>query len=377
MSDDIQPAVPVLRSPTMEVGINYAWAFNRYGTWIGPRDIEKELPTGIGDEIPVFRDIRANPPEGTLAANLTILKNEFKIRKVRMFILCNAYNYGHYPISNVTPSGRSFFTAPTSLHPLFLSHFRQLLEVFQSKQMQIIPSLLDFGAIYPRLGSGGGRTSIVTSQRERFLETVVAPFVNLSRSFRDTIYAWEAINEPYWNVMTGFGKARPHTSDSGPDVSKDVMASFIRDMINIFQDAGFESTVGHRFLDDLTENVMPSGTLPQYHYYALTPYVPNIGGAYRSDPMAIPEFDPAKPRFIGEIAAGVDRSWPECNGADSSVADAAFERLKVLAKKNYKLAFLWPDMHDSASNDDLKFSRGAQESIKRFTTGLFPNGIPP
>ncbi|MEO8777133.1 MAG: hypothetical protein ABI389_00495 [Rhodanobacter sp.] len=364
----------------MEVGFNYPWSFNRYGTWIGPRDIEHDPPTGVGDDMPVFRDTSATPPEGSLAANLATLKNDFKIRKVRVFLLCNAYNYGARPLSGVTPSGRSFFTAPISLHPLFLNHFRQMLEVFKSKGMQILPSLVDFGAIYPLTpGGGGGRTSIVTSQRQRFIDTVVRPFVDVSKGFRETVFAWEAINEPYWNVMSGFGLSRPHTSDSGPDVDKAVMATFIADILKIFQEGGFESTVGHRFLEDVTESVLPIGSKPQFHYYALSPSMPNLGGIYRSDPEVIPAFESTKPRFVGEIATSVDRLWPECHGADNTVANAAFERLAVLAKKGYKLAFVWPDRNDEAAaqHDVIKLSADAQASVKRFTTGLFPNGVPP
>jgi hypothetical protein len=49
--------------------------------------------------------------------------------------------------------------------------------------------------------------------------------------------------------------------------------------------------------------------------------------------------------------------------------------LKVLARKGYKFAFVWPDLNGDGS-DSLKLSKDAQTSIKRFTTATFPNGIP-
>ncbi|MGH8079196.1 MAG: hypothetical protein ACREP7_01395, partial [Lysobacter sp.] len=301
------------------------------------------------------------------------------------FLLCNLYNYGKYPVTDATPSGRSFFTAPPSLHPLFLEHFQQMLETFKAKGMQILPSLIDFGAIYPRKGAGGGRTSIATSQRQRFLETVVMPMVNLSTGFRESIYAWEVVNEPYWNILGAFGVSRPHTTDSGPDLAPEVYASFINDILGIFERAGFASTVGHRFFEDLTDGALPVGTLPQFHYYPKwNRYLPNLG-PLRSDPTTLPERDElsklarTKNAFIGEFATDFshDSPWKECKGADTTAEGRTFERLKLIAQKGYKLAFLWPDLPDQDKDDALRLSPATQASLKRFTTGLFPNGIPP
>lgn len=383
MGEGPQPAVPALRHPDLEVGLNYPWLFNRYGTHIGPRDIENDPPTGAKDKTPVWME--TGLPEGTLARNLDILKSEFRITKVRMFLMCNMYNYGKHPLTDVTPSGKSFFTAPPSLHPLFTEHFQQMLQVFKSKNMQILPSLIDFGAIYPKKGSGGGRTSIVTSQRQRFLETVVVPMVDVSKAFRETIFAWEVINEPYWNILGAFGFSRPHTPDSGPDVASDVYASFINEILGIFERAGFASTVGHRFFGDLTDGVLPVGKLPQFHYYPkFNRFLPNLG-PLRSDPVTLPDKDElakstrTKGAFIGEFATDFvhDAPWDECNGADATPAGRTFERLKVIAKKGYKLAFLWPDLPDQPKDDALRLSAETKASLKRFTTGLFPNGVPP
>ena len=89
-----------------------------------------------------FRNLTAHPPEGSLARNLTFLRDELKIKKVRMFLLCNAWNYGRRPRVS-----KGLFFVP-DLHPLFIKHFREMLEVFAAKEMQILPSLIDFGAFY-------------------------------------------------------------------------------------------------------------------------------------------------------------------------------------------------------------------------------------
>ena len=72
------------------------------------------------------------------------------------------------------------------------------------------------------------------------------------------------------------------------------MSTFIREALNIIEAAGFPSTVGHRFLGDLTReslpgSAMPGGTMPQFHYYAKK--APSLGKLQiPGDPDAIPDF---------------------------------------------------------------------------------------
>lgn len=386
MTEGPQPAVPSLRPPLLEVGFNYPWAFNRYGTQIGPRDIENNPPFGKNSEIAVFRDKGAHPPEGSLARNLDVLKHELKITKVRMFLLGNLVNYGRRPAYD--QAGEPHFEPPKALHPLFIDHFAQMLDVFRAKGMQILPSLVDFGAFYPDLG---GRASLATHQREHFLRTVAEPMVNVSKHFRETVFAWEAINEPYWNALSTWPLSlRPHTKRPGPDVSDDAMRVFITDLLGVFAAAGFETTVGHRFFADLYESGWPVGTRPQFHYYPKTSSVVT-GVVMRTDPRSLPSYESlaknpkTKDAFVGEFDPGLshDSPWVDCRGADGSVRTRAFERLKVLARKGYKLAFVWPDVegelradHPVLRDDALKLTHDAMESIKQFTTGSFPNGVP-
>ena len=394
---DEQPGVPAI-PPKMEVGYNYPWAFNKYGTHIGPRDLENEPPTGAHSDVAVFRDVNSQPPEGSLARNLTFIRDELKIKKVRMFILGNCWNYGARPLVS-----KGVFFVPDLDKPagnlLFGKHFREMLQVFAAKEMQIIPSLIDFGAFYELdpfdtktskfLGAGSGRTEIARKGRFKFLKTMFKTLLDISNEpgLSKTIFAWEVINEPRWNlvdvelpIIPIAVRRRPHTTTHGQDLGLTEMSVFIQDALEMIKDAGFQSTVGHRFLGDLPD--MPVGTMPQFHYYSLqVPLIAQV--AIPGDPASIPPFasltGPAQGAFVGEFHSAVDRPWQDCGGADNSLRTATFERLKVLARKGYKLAFVWPDGGDEAkvnSEDALKLSPDSIESIKQFTRGLFPNGVP-
>lgn len=392
---------PPLLPPILEVGYNYTWPFNRYGTSIGPRGIHKEPPSDVDSVTPCFEDKVVAPPEGTLARNLTFLRDKMNIRKVRMFLLSNARNYGPRPAGPLA-SGRFVFTAPPRPDPLFVAHFTAMLRIFRDKGMQIIPSLIDFGAFYPLgNGAGGGRTSLLTSQRAIFIRTMLTDLLNVSKNFRETIFAWEVVNEPMWNTITlDIDVAtlaltfpfRPHTETLGPDVDDvDIIRNFITDCLNAIEAEKFETTVGHRLFKDLQR--FPTGSMPQFHYYGNTGFFARRLGI--DDPAQLPTFEELSKNkrtanaFIGEFSAdkeghgffdkGQGRRWPECKDRDNNVKDAAFERLKVLARKGYKLAFVWPDRVDGTrenDRDDLKLTPDAIASVQRFTLGRFPNGVP-
>src|SRR5262245_48864782 len=78
-----------------------------------------------------------------LGTNLRFLRDELNIHHVRIFLLCNAYNYGD--ITSTPPptvpfvgtplhtTGRDRFTPPPSLHRKFTDHLEQMLKVFKEE----------------------------------------------------------------------------------------------------------------------------------------------------------------------------------------------------------------------------------------------------
>jgi len=402
-------AAPDGQPPKMEVGFNYPWPFDKYGTAFGPREIvnrpQAPAPSGATSAIPVFRDPVAHPPAGSLDRNLRTLK-KLNINKVRMFILCNAFNYGNQPA--VLSSGTSIFSVPIPAHPQFFDHFRQMLQVFVQNGMQVMPSLLDFGAIYKfQSGSGGGRTDVLTSQRTQFFEFMLLPMLQeaAKADVRQAVFAFEIMNEPFWNISTSPKRPGAGILDIAAETTPLIMTTFLTQALAVIEGNGFLSSVGHRTVNDLL-GPMPPGQLAQFHYYGKTSLIK--GGTLAQDPDPIPKRDalkaslaskldskgkPVQNVICGEFSTRgngdlISRHnpleqglpWPELDGRDTQDDDAAFERLCALARKGYDLAFVWPDLADNVSpikdQDALKLSSTARDSIKRFTRGRFPNGIP-
>ena len=353
---------------TMEVGFNYAWAWNIYGQYFGG-----------GEKIPGSHPSMDRWTKD-LQTNLRRLKTDLNIRHVRIFLLCNANNYGTVvaggkktiggkPIHNFK---RDRFTPPSSLHPKYLEHLKRMLEAFRSEEMLVIPSVIDFGAFHPlTVGGGGGRADIANDLAIRlvFFEQVLEPFVRTSISYKDAIYAWEVINEPIWNTDMILASGKEESPFATADVSKTLMFDFIKNALELMERLGFasKSTVGHRFYNNLAE--FPTGAKRQFHYYA------------RPTDPPLPDFSTSK-AFIGEISCqlpagffkrGETGPWPELNGSDTvDVTTAVYERLRLLKVKGYQLAFLWPDIpgvayaDPSPPFDTLKLSTEAQAGIKKF-----------
>ena len=386
-NDGPQPAVP-----SFQVGYNYPWAADLYGQNFGPVFFP---PDAAG--LPTWKT--------TLPTRLDDLK-ALGVKIIRWFILMNGLTYGkltadsqgviqkiqapteRFPgehfietlsdSSLFVPGSGWSFDPPDHLEPLFIDHFRQLLQILKSKGMQLIPSLVDFPffavpperrlepdlsrGLRPRNpNSGGGRADIMTdtTKRRQFFDTVFEPLLQASVPFQDQIYAWEVMNEPSWLVNT------ISPVDTDPKVKESDLKAFLREGVDRIQnhpEFAQKSTVGHRFFDDLSR--FATGAIPQFHYYAKF-----------FDNNPIPQA--TGNNFIGEIAVSTNElyfasvrsdqaaPWPELKGSDSS--DAVFQRLSLLAKKGYKLVFLWPD--EKGANDKLKLSAAAQQSLRKFTTG--------
>jgi hypothetical protein len=375
----------------MRVGFNYPWPSNKVGLWIGPQDRQDKWPKNYET---LWKDL---PFKEQIAANLKILKDS-GVEVVRWFIMGNGFNYGLPPqVTNPPPlffggdpSGRApqsivTFDPPDQLDPLFSDHFQQLLELHSSAQMQIIPSLLSFEFFSPETTSwsaAGGRADIATdaAKRNKFFFTVLADFLKVSDKYREWIYAWEVINEPTWDVSS----FTPPTTGGLPlyhpvYVDLDSMRAFIRLACNWIEDKKFQSTVGHRFQSDLS--IMPTGTLPQFHYYS-EPV------AIFGDPRTLPASRDAGAGIVGEFGALVgkgyelnekpvkasygepwDRDFPDHRDRDP--AQTVFDRLTLMGQLGYQLAIVWPDLNDAQVDavDGLKISAQKLAQINKFVKG--------
>lgn len=405
--------------PPMQVGYNYPWAFDAYGQNFGP--VFFGPPS---DGLPAWKN--------RVPQRLDELKG-LGISIIRWFILMNGLNYGRIttdsrgqiqtiqapterqPVERIiksqigplqVPSSGWEFDPPDQLDPLFLEHFRLMLQFIRDKRLQVIPSLVDFPffamppervkddkgneiidpsrGIAPRnRNSGGGRTDIMIdlTKRKKFFETVLEPLVRASVPFEREIFAWELMNEPSWLINT----ITPVAKD--PRLNSTHLEDFLNeglDRIERHPEFKEKSTVGHRFHSDLkSERILkflgglPDGKIPQFHYYAKF-----------FDDNEVPK--PNGNKFIGEIAVGsntlffpafrADQAapWPELSlKAGGDATDTVFKRLRLLAQKGYKQVLVWPDEKDGetpdgkprTATDRVKLSAAAQQSLRKFTLG--------
>src|SRR5262245_15524731 len=363
----------------MEVGFNYPWAWNAAGTYFGGGD-----PPGSQPAWDRWTD--------DLRTNLQSLKT-MGIRHVRIFLLCNAWNYGAItsqppPLNpageTVHTPGRDQLTPPTNLHPKFTDHLKAMLEAFAAEEMLALPSLLSFDAFLPSsLGGGGGRSDIATKAgvRGQFLGQVLDQFLTVSRPYASSVYAWEVVNEPIWNTSADHAEVLVWTKrggdlKGGADVPVADMESLIKEASDLISARGFTSTVGHRYYDDLS-GPLPSGKLRQFHYYPSTVAIPaeKILGypLPHTDRKKLPTYAESR-AIVGEFSCklpGQDEggAWDELTGADKTdVGTAVHERLRLLNSKGYPLACLWSDLRGVGASppDPLKLSPEAQEGVKRY-----------
>jgi hypothetical protein len=384
--------------PAMQVGVNHPWAFNKYGWSIGPH--ERWIDRWLLD----------------LERNLRVAKNVWRVGIVRIFVLCNGMNYGLGKRRNdagkripAALSTRGWaFDPPTQLHPKFLSDFKDMLSVYKSVGMQMIPSLLDFGAFTATEAGGKHDLARDKDKRKIFLDTVLDELLRVSSDFRGQIYAWEVMNEPSW---TARWFSPPLSTEVAPwrylprlpSLTEDQMVALLEDALAHIRAAQFESTVGHRTYGDLLKYPTTRGSKPQFHYYGwpwldAAPAAPGSSLWHKAKNLvldSVPEHASTGGAFIGEIGSGeYGRPWSELpDEVQSDHRTCVFERLKLLAKKGYELAFLWEDGHwvdpcadvpdaskggclESSAEDNFLFTSAAVQGLVDFTGGLFPGGVP-
>ncbi|MBK8920258.1 MAG: hypothetical protein IPM81_01930 [Saprospirales bacterium] len=401
----------------MQVGFNYPFSYNLYGYDIGPNpnvshkqwlEERKLAETGNLKKIPL------PPLFNHLDRNLRNLR-KMKITIVR-FLLANGWNF----IGGLGPIRRSFvpspnkliyynyrYSPPIEMDKRFSYHFELLLKKFHEMEMQIIPSFIDYNwggkTHFKDNLYAGGRSDCFndTNERKKFLDGTLKKLLDISRKYRNVIYAWEVINEPYWNC-SGFGplsEAKPDLKNfpgveesfvgiaRNPEVEVFKMNEFLTEAINLINSYSFKSTVGHRFFKDIDfQPIGPpsnlptfsSGSLPQFHYYGKHMF--GLGDPPQIESENLFNHNP-KP-FLGEFDSALNRwgkPWPELIGNDTTL-----KRLELLKKEGCDLALIWPDYAPTNKNfkvdeaeqvekyDHLKLTTETRKAIVDFTGGVLP-----
>ncbi len=406
---DYVPSLNQVRNgipPVMQVGINYPWAFDKYGLYFGSK---------AGDWMARWVDF--------LSDNLTTLK-ELGVTHVRIFLLCNGCNYGTIfpatsgpydsggegaPPAIPSPSpyeernARWTFQPPDAPDEQYGNQLVQMLQVFQAANMQVIPSFVDsaFFAQTRYHAPGGGRYDAMNDpKKQAILLAFLDYLLDKSKAYTSTIYAWELINEPIWLarvIAKGFQDQYWGTAYAPmePTVTEATLRDFLAEGCRRIEAKGFASTVGHALAGDLDTFRSGRGSKPQFHYYGATAY--SLGAILG---QRVPEYSEVQrfgDVFLGEIGANASQGWgwPELNGKDrSNPNDRVFLRLRHVASLGYKLALVWPDLgwnlpKDAAGKDldpgapgpvqnmdTAQIFQGGARGFQRFTSGAYANGVP-
>lgn len=381
---------------TCEVGVNYEWAFDKYGLYFGLHRGDPALPATKPDDpfaaVPneqfdfeswiegggTVKDAKGNDvsAHGSFEQNLVELR-ALGVHHIRIFLLCNAFNWG-------APVAGSF-QPPPYLHPRFTQHLNDMFVACQRQDVAVIPSLLDFGICQPSLGAAR-RSGVIPpgTLRDTFFNQVLEPFLDVSAGFDDgTVLAWEIMNEPYWLSNSVFPHGSGNLLPFKPFTNKEFNASaldpkvvddFLTAAIQRVERRNFSfigTTVGHRFFSELDDR--PTGSLPQFHYYPK-----RLGPFTIYDERVLPrtkDLDFARP-ILGEFASGAGESdpWFELGGRDGPTArERVFARLSRADALGYTLAYVWPDLRTgtptATNKDPLKLSAEAQAGIKDYVLG--------
>ncbi|MBL7828219.1 MAG: hypothetical protein JNJ57_16425 [Saprospiraceae bacterium] len=336
------------------------------------------------------------PPPGwqTRAAWAETLENDLKvfrrcnIQVVRWFILGSGMLYGSGMQAPHRLGAQWRFDQIPRIDDAILEDFERLLQIFRKHDLQILPVLIDFKWAFPGLdrhsnddlalkswfGSEasfeslknnltafpaglvkGGRIDVLydAKKRNQFFAQVLEPFLEISRPFSDTIYAWELINEPEWITRGTNGGLPEHMK-----VPFHRMLAFLRTGMTFIQGYGFPSTVGfaragtiadwneraYRYIQSLTKRTLsPEGNylnldINQVHYYPQP-----------SDVLAPAAFPNDRPAVLGEFATRIHpEHWPELPADHQHITS----RLRFAQTKGYAAAFPWSyratDQHTEA-----------------------------
>jgi len=316
----------------MQVGVNYPW-FN-YG-W----------DFGFGP--PAWRGAQTDPAWfAAIDGHLQRFQN-LGISVVRWFILADGLTYGttgSAPYPDQANPGEWRFDPPV-LPAEITAHFEELLIRFENanralpQPIQLLPVFIDFhfcdAGIMPLRNPTTenpwaldpdwvkqGRADALSDpvKRQRFLDQALDPFLRVSQSHPDVIFAWELINEPDW-ITNGWNPDR----QTNHPVDAKAMQAFIEEGKGRVRSAGLKPTVGFASIDTLL-NSQITAEVNQFHHYP--------GGRCQ---LGANGFDPQYPGIVGEFATAPEDIWPELKASGQTV----LHRLHQIEAQGYPLAIPW------------------------------------
>jgi hypothetical protein len=262
---------------------------------------------------------------------------------VRWFLLADGLNYGTGQFAPREEAGSWTFDPLPYGDPFYdrlRNDFEYVLQACEKNGLKLFPSLMDFywcrRGVPAKRDRGivkGGRYDIIRdpAKRRDFFDRVLEPLLACSMSYRESIYAWELINEPEWAVRNFLPFARSRT------VSKKEMQLFLAEGMhrvnrNRLPDGtgAFQSSIGFAHWKSMGNwNAEDLGiTLHQFHYYA-----------QRNRDLPIYSRLKVRPCVVGEFATAVEREWPALRSVKNKQTTA--DRLSCIEEKGYPACFLW------------------------------------
>jgi len=279
-------------------------------------------------------------------------------------------------------------TPPPPLPAAFLEDFRGLLDACRRADVRLVPSLLSFELFQPavELNDGlvkRGRRALVfgnpgePSQLEAFLDATLSPLLTASDDHRDTLFAWEVVNEPEWAVITGPVQLdRPSYGwvPSLHTVEPAEMCALIERGVQRILDAGFVATVG--FADDapswlapgLVETLRAHAAAGRYvhqrHHY---PTVIADHSLPRHDGRLI------TPCMLGEMPSAQASSASNIRWRDRELRTTERDpdrylaaRLDLAKSHGYPVALIW----SARSGDERRtWDRAQKDQVRRYLRG--------
>lgn len=319
----------------MLVGINYPWI--DYGWDFG----DPPAAWVANESLPAWRETKRKQIEEDF--RLFAAQGIFA---VRWFLLADGLNYGTGESAPRKTGGTWTFDPLPVGHP-FYSHlcddFEFVLQVCGKNDLKLFPSLIDFHWCHQGMPVAGnpdiiksGRYDIVRDPAKRlaFFDRILDPLLASSMQYRDSIYAWELINEPEWIVREFWTCWK---EDENRNISRKEMKEFIAEGIKRINTkrlpdgrSALQSSVGFAHWESLNKwDAEKLGiTLHQFHYYA-------------QQNCDLPKHSHLKihPCVVGEFATAAGRDWPDLKILNKD--QTTTNRLYCIEDKGYPACFMW------------------------------------